>query len=110
MNLIILRSFETKEFICNIESAFQRADERERAEKAVKFAKSALMSTGVIIDSRGSSLSETEARKQLTAAQSKLNAALVSLKSVQRRNGLISEFRKKTKKPQVVKSKLQESY
>jgi len=33
-----------KKFICNIKSVFQHTDEREQAEKAVKFAKSVVMS------------------------------------------------------------------
>jgi len=40
----VLRPFEIEEFICNIDSAFQYASERERAEKAVESAKSAVTS------------------------------------------------------------------
>ena len=55
----VLRSFETEEFICNINSAFQRASERMQAEKAVESAKSAVMSAQkAITDLRRSSLSE----------------------------------------------------
>jgi hypothetical protein len=107
---VVLRPFETEEFICNIESAFQRAGERKRAEKAVESAKSALMSAQAITHPRGSSLSETDVQHRLTAAQSKLDAALKSLESIKRRKGLISNFHWKTGKSQVVNGKLKESY
>ncbi len=92
-----LRPFETEEFICNIHSAFQRASEEEQAEKAVESVKSAGMSAQkAITDPRRSSLSQRELRQRLAATQSKLDAAIKSLQSIERRNGLVSEFHKKT--------------
>ena len=106
----VLRPSETEEFICNIDSAFQRASEEDQAEKAVESAKSAVMSAEKAITDLGrSSLSQREPRQRLAAAHSRLDAALMSLESIRRRNDLISEFHKKTK-PHVVKGKLKESY
>ena len=79
----VLRPHETEEFICNIDSAFQRAGERERAERAVESAKSAVMSAQkAITDPRRSSLSEQEPRQRLAAAQSKMDSAIKSLESI----------------------------
>jgi len=100
----VLRSSETEEFICNIDSAFQRASERMQAEKAVESAKLAVMSAQkAITDPRRSSLSEQEPRQRLAAAKSKLDAAIKSLESIERRNSLVSEFHKKTKNYQIAK-------
>ena len=64
----VLRPFETEEFVWNIDSSFQHASERDRAEKAVESAKSAVMSaqkaaTGL----RCSNPSQREPRRGLAA-------------------------------------------
>lgn len=111
VNLKVLRPLNMKEFICNIESAFQHTSEREQAEKAVKFAKSAVMSVEkAITDSQHSSLFKTEAQQWLAAAQSKLNAALKTLKLIKRQNDLIYDFHKMTEQLKVMKNKLIKSY
>ncbi|KAF8857851.1 hypothetical protein BDZ45DRAFT_422902 [Acephala macrosclerotiorum] len=107
----VLRPDETEEFICNIDSAFQHASERERAERAVEAAKWALISAQkAITDPRRSSLSEPEAQQRLAAAQSKLDAAVKSLESIKRRNDLVYEFFKKIKKRKIAIGKLKKSY
>lgn len=98
----VLRPSETQEFICNIKSVFQRASERERAEKAVQSAKSAVTSAqNAITDPRRSNLSEKESQQRLAAAQSKLDAAVKSLDSIKRRNDLVYDFYKKTQLSQI---------
>jgi hypothetical protein len=100
----VLRPFETEEFICNIDSAFRRASEREQAEKAVESAKSAVMSAEKAITDLGrSSLSQREPRRGLAAAQSKLDAAIKTLESIKRRRALVYEFFKRTKNYQIAK-------
>ena len=55
----VLRSFETEEFICDVDSAFQRGSEEEQAEKDVKAARLRVVSIKrVISDSRRSHLSQ----------------------------------------------------
>jgi hypothetical protein len=100
----VLRPFETEEFICDIKSAFQRASERERAEKAVESAKSAVTAAqNVVPDPRRAHLSRQATQQRLAAAQSQLAAAIKSLESIKRRNDLVSKFHQKTKSYQIVK-------
>ncbi|KAL2352918.1 hypothetical protein BJ546DRAFT_794317, partial [Cryomyces antarcticus] len=95
----VLRPFETEEYICNIKSAFQRASDRERAEKAVESAKSAVMlAQNAVPDPRRAST-----QQKFPAAQSQLGAAIKSLESIKRRNDLISEFHQKTRSSQIAK-------
>lgn len=111
VNLKVLRPLNMKKFICNIESAFQHTSEREQAEKAVKFTKLAVMSVEkAITDSWHSSLFKTEAQQWLAAAQSKLNAALKTLKLIKRWNDLVYDFHKMTEQLKIIKNKLIESY
>ena len=88
----VLRPFETEEVICDIASAFQRAGEEDRAEKAVASAKSAVM---LIQKSKSELLSQP--RETLSAAQSTLAMAMKSLESIRRSNDLVGEFKQKTK-------------
>lgn len=107
----ILRPFETQEFICNIKSAFQHADEEERAEKAVESAKLAVTSVhNAIADPSRSSLSQREPRQRLAAAQSRLDEAIKSLESIKRRNDLVDKFFQKTAISQVVNGRLTKNY
>ncbi|CZR65639.1 uncharacterized protein PAC_15539 [Phialocephala subalpina] len=100
----VLRPNETEEFICNIASAFQHESEEERANKAMEFAKSAVISAQkAFTDPRRSNLSKSEARQRLVAAQSELDAAVKSLESIKRRDDLIYEFYKKTQLSQITK-------
>ncbi|RDL34579.1 uncharacterized protein BP5553_07707 [Venustampulla echinocandica] len=95
----ILKPLEVEEIICNIDSAFQRAGEEYRAEKAVTVARSAVKpGKRAIIDLRRFNLAQRESQQRLTATQSKLNAAMQSLQLAKRWNDLIDEFRKNTGK------------
>ncbi len=86
----VLRPHETHEFILDVESSFQHTSERTQAEQAVKLARSAVPSAQQAIpDPRCPPLS---ARRRLTAAQSKLDAAIQSFESIKRRNDLVTEF------------------
>ena len=72
-----------KKFICSIDSAFQHASERERAEKAVKATKLTVTSAqNAITNSQRFTLSEKKAEQWLGFAQFRLNAAVKSLKSI----------------------------
>ena len=108
----VLRPSETEDFICNIDSVFQHASERERAEKAVESAESAVTSAqNAITGPRRSNLSEKEAQRRLAAAQSKLDAAVKALQSIKRRDDLVYKFLKKTKLSQVTNDgKLKKTY
>ena len=104
MDSQVLRPFETEEFICNIKSAFQRASDREQAEKAVESAKSAVMSAqNAVPDPRRAHLSQQATQQRFSAAQSQLGAAIKSLKLIKQRNDLISEFHQKTRSSQIAK-------
>jgi hypothetical protein len=109
----VLRPFETEEFIIyDPKSAVQHANERERAEKAVQSAKSAVVSAeNNNPDPRHAHLSQQATRQQrLVAAQSQLAAAIKSLASIKRRNDLIYKFLQKTKLHQVTEDKLKKGY
>jgi hypothetical protein len=110
----VLRPYETEEFIIHDpKSAVQQASEEERAEKAVEFAESAVMSAEKANPDPGHAhLSQQATRKhRLVAAQSKLAAAMKSLASIKRRNDLIYRFLKKIKLYQVTSDgTLKQSY
>ena len=98
----VLRTFETEEFICDVDSAFQRGREEERAEKAVEASRLGVTTAErAISDPRRSHLSEQALRQRLATAESKLDAANKSLKSIKRRNDLVHEFLEKVKLPSV---------
>jgi hypothetical protein len=98
----VLRPFETEE--SNIESVFRRASEEERAEKAVESAKSALIWTQKARNEpRRSNLTRPEWLRRLAAAQSTLDTAKESLKSIKRRNDLITDFIRGTRNYQISK-------
>ncbi|KAF8846869.1 hypothetical protein BDZ45DRAFT_733970 [Acephala macrosclerotiorum] len=100
----VLKSNETKKFICSIDSIFQHSNETERTEKAVKPAEATVTSAqNAITDLRRSNLSEKEAQRRLAAAQSRLDAAAKTLESIKRRNDLVYEFYKKTQLSQITK-------
>lgn len=107
----ILRPFETQEFICNPESAFQHTDEREQAKKAVESAELAVKSVqNAIADPSRSSLSQEEPRQLLAAAQSRLDEAIKSLELIERRNDLVNKFFVKTAISQLVDGKMTKTY
>jgi len=89
----VLRPFETKEYICDINSAFQRQSKREKAQKAVKSAEAALVAAQKASHNPRASRLTPPARTQvLAAAQSRLGAAKESLESIKRRNDLTTDF------------------
>lgn len=107
----VLRPFETQEFICNINSAFQRKDEEGRARKAVESAKLALTSVqNAIADPSRSSLSQEVPRQRLAAAQSKLDEAIKSFELIKRRNDLVDNFFEKTAISQFVNGRRTKTY
>ena len=78
----VLRPFETQELICNIESAFQRAGEEDRAKKAVESVKSAVTlrskaTTGVSVttSARESSIRQSSSNrtKSVVKTQARVN-------------------------------------
>jgi len=101
----VLRPFKTGDFMCNNESASQRASEEERAEKAVTSAQSTVMlASKAITDLRKTRLSETQAQERWAAAQDELGAALTSLELTVRRENLIYEFHKMTGQLKLIES------
>jgi hypothetical protein len=93
----VLRPSETEEYICDDASASQRQSEEDVAEKAVR---SAEVFLGMALknargDPRRSRVTSSAHAWSLATGegQSRLDAAKVSLKSVQRRNDLITTFR-----------------
>lgn len=98
----VLRPFETEEFICDVDSAFQRGSEEERAEKAVEATRVGVASAErAISDPRRSHLSQQALQQRLATAESKLDAANKSLESIKRRNDLVHEFLETVKLPLV---------
>ena len=93
----VLKPSETAESLRTTESAFRLESEIVQAEKAVESAKSA--AGGVLIttqrarnDPRRFKLTRPERLRMLTEAQSRLDAAQASLKSIKRRGDLITDF------------------
>lgn len=86
----LLRPEETYDVICDINTAFQHASERERAEKAVELAMTAVSSTERTIATSNSSA--TKLRQRLSAEQATLNAARESLELIEARDDAIVEF------------------
>ncbi|KXX80631.1 hypothetical protein MMYC01_203397 [Madurella mycetomatis] len=91
----VLRPGETDETVYTIESAFQRASEREQAEKAVASteaaAKAALSETEKAKIGR-SRFTKQERTRRLTATHFRLVTAKEMLKTTKRRSNLITEF------------------
>ena len=93
----MLKSSEMAESLRTTESALRRSVERQQAEKAVKSAKSA---AGVVLltterarnDPLCSQLTGPERNQMLREAQSNLDVAKASLKAIQKRNDLITNF------------------
>lgn len=108
----VLRSFETEEFICSIDSAFFHQSERDEAERAVNFAKSIVISAQKSVTNlQPLSLVEKERQQHLREAQSKLNAAVEVLASIKRRSDLTYKFFTKTGKTQYTDDgRVQRSY
>jgi len=89
----VLRPHETEEYLDDIMSAFKYLRERDEAEEAVVSAKSAvLLARRAIVHPRRSDLSPEEPLQRLRAAQSTLNAASESLKSIKKLNNLVTNF------------------
>ncbi|KAI0967875.1 hypothetical protein F4678DRAFT_482901 [Xylaria arbuscula] len=90
----VLRPSETEEYICAIDSAFQRQDEEDKAYKAVKSASAVLISAQTAKDNpRESRRGKPAVGIQSRAAQSRLDAAKESLASIKSRNDLFDEFK-----------------
>lgn len=93
----VLRPEETEEVLCNIKSSYQRASERERAERAAQSAMSAVLSVKEAISkSQRCRISPQELQKRLAKAQSILDAATERHESIKTRNGLITKFIRRT--------------
>jgi hypothetical protein len=88
----LLRPFETEEFICSFQSGVTHQSERQKAERAVALAGSALEAADKSVDRHGGSTA-AQAQK-VSAARSRLNEAKESLRLVQRRNDLIIDFKR----------------
>jgi hypothetical protein len=88
----VLRPFETEKFIWSSESGITHQTERQKAERAVELAESALEASDKIVD-RHSGSAVARAQK-MSAARSRLDEAKESLQLVQRRNGLIIDFKR----------------
>ncbi|KAH8757978.1 hypothetical protein F5883DRAFT_683243, partial [Diaporthe sp. PMI_573] len=93
----VLRPFETKEYVCNIECALRHQSERDQATRAVASARSAakavLTSAHSDINKPGGSRPTSAARLQMIEeAQSRVEAAQRALASTKRRNDLVTEF------------------
>lgn len=101
---VVLRSFETEEYICDIDSAFQRASEREIAERAVESAKSAVMwfQKAVSAPQRSDHASQEHQQRQ-REAKTKLDAAIQEHDSIKRRNDLITGFLQLTRNYRIAK-------
>ncbi|KAF2174588.1 hypothetical protein K469DRAFT_756679 [Zopfia rhizophila CBS 207.26] len=100
----VLRTFETQEFICSIESGFLEQNEEDRAKEAVESAKSAVTLTRkAIFDPRRAKRSPKESQQRLLEAQSKLDAAEKEYDSIKRRNNLIYAFTERTKNIRIAK-------
>ncbi|KAI1421200.1 hypothetical protein F5Y12DRAFT_787643 [Xylaria sp. FL1777] len=89
----VLRPLETEEYICDLDSAFHRQNEREQAQRAVKSAEAVFTSAQNAKDNpRESRRGKLTASINSHAAQSRLDAAKELLASIARRNDLITEF------------------
>jgi hypothetical protein len=107
----VLRPFETEEFICGSESVYLHVGEEERAERAVKSAKSVVQSAQKLMtDRQESEFSVSQPQKRLAAAQSRLDASLETLRLIKRRNKLVVEFIERTGKDRPVSGGLRPSY
>ncbi|KXT07614.1 hypothetical protein AC578_10167 [Pseudocercospora eumusae] len=85
-----LRPRETYDVISNIDTTFQRANERERAERAVQSAIAAISLTKRAITKSYSSV--IKLRRQLIAEQATLKAAKESHASIRMRNDAVTDF------------------
>ncbi|KAH8747275.1 hypothetical protein F5883DRAFT_653602 [Diaporthe sp. PMI_573] len=97
----VLKPSETEEYICDLESAFQHQSEEDQAQKAVKSAEAALVAVQKASrDPRGSRLTPSA---RLATAQTRLDAAKESLKSIKRRNDLTTDFSRAARNYLIVK-------
>lgn len=102
----VLRPSETEEYICDINSAFGRQSEKDRAWRTVKLAEAATISVRGGIDNPGNSRDEETANTTAHAAQSRLDTAKILLSSIERRNRLIAEFKASAREYLVTTKKL----
>ncbi|POS72348.1 hypothetical protein DHEL01_v209259 [Diaporthe helianthi] len=94
----LLRPFETQEYVCDIDSSFQRQIESDQATRAVALAKSAgrAVLTWVyndINDPRGSRHTSAARLQKMTLAKSRCETAEEALSLIRRRNDLITKFK-----------------
>ncbi|KAL8654599.1 MAG: hypothetical protein Q9210_001412 [Variospora velana] len=98
----VLRHFETEAFICSIDSAFYHDAEGQQAEKVVESARSNVTSAQKsITDLNPSShleMGQQQHQQQVREAQSKLDAAVGSLASIERRSSLVLQFKNKLRR------------
>ncbi|RWA03794.1 hypothetical protein EKO27_g11311 [Xylaria grammica] len=89
----VLRPFETEEYVRTTECAIHHDREREQAYRAVKSAKTFLLSAQQAEDNpRESCCGKPAAGTHIRVAQSSLDAANESLAVIERRNGLVTNF------------------
>ena len=94
----VLRPGETEESIGDIRTAFQRAMDREYAEKAVAAASSDVaIARNALSNPRKSSLSSHNLQTRLVEAESKLGTAEKKYNYIKRRNDLITNFIQRTR-------------
>ncbi len=100
----VLKAEETEEVLRDTDAAYQRASERERAEKALQSAISAVSSAErALSKSNRSRLSIQELRRRLLVAQFALKMAKNSYDSIKRRNAFITEFMQRTRDYRIAK-------
>ncbi|KAK4137335.1 hypothetical protein BT67DRAFT_453680 [Trichocladium antarcticum] len=85
----VLRPFETEEYLDNIDSAYGRDADRDRALDAVQEAQLAL---NAVMGQADIGPKGRQPALSLSAAQSKLDAARLSLESIEKRSKLIHVF------------------
>lgn len=94
----VLRPFETKEYVCNIESASRRQSEEDEATGAVASARSAAKAILISVNDninhpQGPHLTSATRKQMMATAKSKFEAAEEALLSIKRRNDLVTEFK-----------------
>ncbi|KAF2257131.1 hypothetical protein BU26DRAFT_546274 [Trematosphaeria pertusa] len=99
----VLRPGETEEVVCNIDTTFQDAGEKEIAKKAMQSAKLAVSSAETTIAKGQSKLSPQTLQQRLLAARSKLETTQAKYESLKRRSDCITEFIQRTEDYRITK-------
>jgi hypothetical protein len=87
----VLRPFETREYLDDIENGFRLQSEENRAHEVAELAESAV-AAALEKSRKAPNGSRHEHALELDASRSRLDVALKQLESVQRRNSLITNF------------------